>query len=135
MCKLVTDVMVIAGEAVALQHQLVSDMLIDMLSQIKPQFTLLPAQKYRDGQGSSDCEQRFIDWNYKGNGQDGGNYLLQRIVDGLVSIDDSQSGFFPERHMQYVWFGKCRINEEEKAGCFAKFVSLVMVEWLFLAVL
>ena len=39
LCKLVTDVMVIAREMVALQHQLVSDMLIDMLPQIKPQFT------------------------------------------------------------------------------------------------
>ena len=39
LCKLVTDVMVIIGEMVALVHQLVSDMLIDMLTQIKPQFT------------------------------------------------------------------------------------------------
>ena len=31
LCKLVTDVMVIAKEVVALQHQMVSDMLIDML--------------------------------------------------------------------------------------------------------
>ena len=31
--------MVIAGEVVALQHQLVSDMLSDMLPQIKSQFT------------------------------------------------------------------------------------------------
>ena len=116
MCKLVTDVMIIAGEAVALQHQLISDMLIDMLSQIKPQFTLLPAQKYRDGQGSSDCEQRFIDWNYKGNGdaQDGGNYLLQRIVNGLVSIDDSQSGFFPERHY------RCNMCGSANAGLMRK---------------
>ena len=38
--KLVTDVMVIAGEMVALQHQLVSDVLVDMLPKIKYQFTL-----------------------------------------------------------------------------------------------
>ena len=37
LCKLVTDVVVISGEVVALQHQLVSDMLIDMLPQFKPQ--------------------------------------------------------------------------------------------------
>ena len=39
MCKLFTDVMVNAGEVVALQHRLVSDMLINMQPQIKPQFT------------------------------------------------------------------------------------------------
>ena len=39
LCELVTDVIVIAVEVVALQHQLVSAMLIDMLPQIKPQFT------------------------------------------------------------------------------------------------
>ena len=74
--KLVSDVMVIAGEAVALQHQLVSDMLIDMLPQIKPQFTPLPVQKCRDGKGPTDCEQSFIVWNYNGNGdaKEGGNY-------------------------------------------------------------
>ena len=45
LCKLITDVMVIARKAVALHHQLVRDMLIDTLSQIKPQFTPLPVQK------------------------------------------------------------------------------------------
>ena len=45
LCKLVTDVMVISGEEVALQHQLlVSDMMIDILPQIKLKFTLLPVQ-------------------------------------------------------------------------------------------
>ena len=44
LCKLITDVMVIAGKAVALHHQLIRDMLIDTLSQIKPQFTPLPVQ-------------------------------------------------------------------------------------------
>ena len=39
LCKLVTDVMVIAGEEVALKYQLVRDMLIDKLPQIKPQLT------------------------------------------------------------------------------------------------
>ena len=34
-----TDVMVIAEEVVAVQQQLVGDMLIDMLPQIKPQLT------------------------------------------------------------------------------------------------
>ena len=36
LCKLITDVMVIAGKAVALHHQLVRDMLINTLPQIKP---------------------------------------------------------------------------------------------------
>ena len=76
LCKLVTDVMIIAGEMFVLQHQLVSDMLIEMLPQIKPQFSPLPVQKCRDGKGPTDCEQSFIVLNYKGKGdaQDGGNY-------------------------------------------------------------
>ena len=39
LCKLVTDVMIIAGEVVALHHSKVNAVLIDMLPQIKPQFT------------------------------------------------------------------------------------------------
>ena len=58
LCRLVTDLMGIAGEVVALQHQLVSDMLIDMLSQTKPKFT--PSTCPRDGKGPTDCEQSFI---------------------------------------------------------------------------
>ena len=56
-CKLVTE-----------QYQLVSDMLIDMLAQIKLQFTPLPVKKCRDGKGPNYWEQRFIVWNYKGKG-------------------------------------------------------------------
>ena len=57
--------MVIVGEVVALQHQLVSDMLIDMLPQIKPQFIPLPDQKCRDDKGPTDCEPSFNFWNYR----------------------------------------------------------------------
>ena len=60
LCRLVTDVRVIAGEVVALQHQLVSDMMSDMLPQIKPLFTPLPVQKCRNGKGPTDCVQSFI---------------------------------------------------------------------------
>ena len=59
-----------------MQYQLVSDILVDMLLKIKPQFTPLPVHKCRDGKGPTDWEQSFIVWNYKGKGgaQDGGTY-------------------------------------------------------------
>ena len=51
-------------------------MLIDMVPQIKPQFTPLPVQKCRDGKGPTDCGQSFIVLKYraKGDALDGGNY-------------------------------------------------------------
>ena len=68
----------------------------------------------RDGKVPTDWEQSFIVCVYKGKGDalDRGNYrvlkvteqamkILERIVNGLirqvVSIDDSQFGFFPGR--------------------------------------
>ena len=67
LCKLITDVMVIAGKAVALHHQLIRDMLIDTLSQIKPQFTPLPVQKVTRAQLS-------VSKNSFSGGCSGGNY-------------------------------------------------------------
>ena len=74
----------------------------------------LTAAIIRDGKVPSDWEQSFIVCLYKGNGDalERGNCcrlklkeqvmkILERIVDGLirqlVSIDDSQFGFFPGR--------------------------------------
>ena len=61
MCKLVTDVKVIPGEEVALQHQLlVCDMRIDVPPKSKPKFTpRLKVWKLKDPQTSSHFQEVF----------------------------------------------------------------------------
>ena len=87
----------------------------------------LAAAFIRDGKVPSDWKQSFIVCLYKGKGGalERGNYrglklteqvmkVLERIVDGLirqvVSTDDSQFGFVPDRgkQMQSLSSGSCK---------------------------
>ena len=68
LCKFVTGVMVIAGEVVALQHQLVSDMLIEMLPQ------LIPYLSKSVDMARAELTVCKVSLSGKGDAQDGGNY-------------------------------------------------------------
>ena len=108
----------------------------------------LAAAIIRDGKVPSDWEQSFIVCLYKGKGDalERGNYrglklteqvmkVLERIVDGLirqvVSIDDSQFGFVPDRGTTDAIFVVRQLQEKYLAANKRLYMAFVVLEKAF----
>ena len=108
----------------------------------------LAAVIIRDGKVPTDWEQSFIVCLYKGKGDalDRGNYrglklteqamkILERIVDGfirqVVSIDDSQFGFFPGRGTTDAIFVVRQLQEKYLAANKRLYIAFVDLEKAF----